>query len=91
LVDLAAEACFDSRRTTDRYGTGANQHNSIQIGADLYQCVGDYKTPNHFSGIIENLTFKYLKRKLTSWMIIATTGITRLEVTTEERPMSAWA
>jgi hypothetical protein len=34
-------------------------NNSIQIGADLYQCVGDYQTPNHFSGIIENLTFKY--------------------------------
>ena len=32
---------------------------SIQIGADLIQPVGDYNTPNHFSGIIENLTFKY--------------------------------
>ena len=32
---------------------------SIQIGADMYQPVGDYVTPNHFSGIIENLTFKY--------------------------------
>ena len=32
---------------------------SIQIGADLIQPVGNYKTPNHFSGIIENLTFKY--------------------------------
>jgi arylsulfatase A-like enzyme len=32
---------------------------SIQIGADLIQGVGDYNTPNHFSGIIENLTFKY--------------------------------
>ena len=21
--------------------------------------IGDYKPPNHFSGIIENLTFKY--------------------------------
>ena len=32
---------------------------SIQIGADLVQPVGNYETPNHFSGIIENLTFKY--------------------------------
>ena len=32
---------------------------SIQIGADLIQPVGDYSTPNHFSGIVENLTFKY--------------------------------
>ena len=32
---------------------------SMQIGADLVQPAGDYKTPNHFSGIIENLTFKY--------------------------------
>ena len=32
---------------------------SIQIGADLIQSVGNYSTPNHFSGIIENLTFKY--------------------------------
>lgn len=32
---------------------------SIQIGADLNQPVGKYGTPNHFSGIIENLTFKY--------------------------------
>ena len=32
---------------------------SIQIGADLIQPVGDYNTPNHFSGIIKNLTFKY--------------------------------
>ncbi len=32
---------------------------SIQIGADLLQPVGNYSTPNHFSGIIENLTFKY--------------------------------
>lgn len=32
---------------------------SIQIGADLIQPVGNYDTPNHFSGIIENLTFKY--------------------------------
>jgi hypothetical protein len=32
---------------------------SIQIGADLIQGVGNYNTPNHFSGIIENLTFKY--------------------------------
>ena len=32
---------------------------SIQIGADLTQPVGNYHTPNHFSGIIENLTFKY--------------------------------
>lgn len=32
---------------------------SIQIGADLIQPVGDYSSPNHFSGSIENLTFKY--------------------------------
>ena len=32
---------------------------SIQIGADLIQPVGNYNTPNHFTGIIENLTFKY--------------------------------
>jgi hypothetical protein len=32
---------------------------SIQIGADLIQPVGNYSTPNHFSGIIEDLTFKY--------------------------------
>ena len=32
---------------------------SIQIGADMIQPVGNYKTPNHFSGTIENLTFKY--------------------------------
>jgi arylsulfatase A-like enzyme len=34
---------------------------SIQIGADLIQPVGNYNTPNHFSGIIKNLTFKYPK------------------------------
>lgn len=33
--------------------------NTILIGADLHQPVGDYKTPNHFAGKIENLTFKY--------------------------------
>ena len=41
---------------------GIIQHepgDSIQIGADLIQPVGNYKTPNHFSGTIENLTFKY--------------------------------
>jgi hypothetical protein len=41
---------------------GIIQHepgDSIQIGADLNQPVGNYKTPNHFSGTIENLTFKY--------------------------------
>lgn len=32
---------------------------SIQIGADLIQPVGDYNTPNCFSGTIDNLTFKY--------------------------------
>jgi arylsulfatase A-like enzyme len=32
---------------------------SIQIGADLIQPVGNYSVPNHFSGTIENLTFKY--------------------------------
>lgn len=41
---------------------GIIQHepgDSIQIGADLVQPVGAYNAPNHFSGIIENLTFKY--------------------------------
>lgn len=32
---------------------------SIQIGADLNRPVGNYNTPNHFTGSIENLTFKY--------------------------------
>ena len=32
---------------------------SIQIGADLFHPVGDYKTPNRFSGTIDSLTFKY--------------------------------
>jgi arylsulfatase A-like enzyme len=32
---------------------------SIQIGADLIQPVGNYDAPNYFSGTIENLTFKY--------------------------------
>lgn len=32
---------------------------SIQIGADMGEAVGDYKYPNHFSGVLENLTFKY--------------------------------
>jgi len=32
---------------------------SVQIGADFNEPVGIYKTPNHFSGVIENLTFKY--------------------------------
>ena len=32
---------------------------SIQIGADMIQPVGNYETPNYFSGTIENLTFKY--------------------------------
>jgi hypothetical protein len=32
---------------------------SIQIGADMIQPVGNYKTPNYFSGTIENLNFKY--------------------------------
>ncbi len=32
---------------------------SMQIGADLDQPVGDYHAPNYFSGSIENLTFKY--------------------------------
>lgn len=34
-------------------------NDSIQIGADLFQPVGDYKTPNRFSGTIDSLTFKY--------------------------------
>ena len=41
---------------------GIIQHepgDSVQIGADLIQPVGNYSTPNHFSGTIENLTFKY--------------------------------
>jgi len=33
--------------------------NSIHIGADLHQPVGEYESPNFFSGTIENLTFKY--------------------------------
>lgn len=37
----------------------AEPSDSIQIGADMGQPVGDYKTPNHFTGKIENLTFKY--------------------------------
>ncbi len=32
---------------------------SIQIGADLLQPVGNYDAPNYFSGMIENLTFRY--------------------------------
>ena len=32
---------------------------SIQIGGDLGEPVGDYEAPNHFSGVIENLSFKY--------------------------------
>ena len=32
---------------------------SIQIGGDAGQQVGDYKSSKGFSGIIENLTFKY--------------------------------
>ncbi|QDV47467.1 Choline-sulfatase [Stieleria neptunia] len=32
---------------------------SIQIGADLAQPVGTYTAPNHYTGTIENLTFKY--------------------------------
>jgi arylsulfatase A-like enzyme len=32
---------------------------SIQVGADIAQPVGNYETPNHFHGSIENLTFKY--------------------------------
>ena len=42
--------------------SGIFQHepgDSIQIGADLVQPVGNYETPNHFSRCIENLTFKY--------------------------------
>jgi hypothetical protein len=41
---------------------GIIQHepgDSIQIGADLIQPVGNYDVPNYFSGMIENLTFKY--------------------------------
>lgn len=32
---------------------------SVQIGADLIQPVGDYRSPNYYSGKITNLTFKY--------------------------------
>ena len=32
---------------------------SIQIGADLHQPVGDYEVPNGFTGTLKNLTFKY--------------------------------
>ena len=32
---------------------------SMQIGADLIQPVGDYNTPNYFTGILEDLKFKY--------------------------------
>lgn len=32
---------------------------SIQIGADLRDSVGDYSSPNYFSGVLENFTFKY--------------------------------
>ncbi|MCH8216542.1 MAG: sulfatase-like hydrolase/transferase [Planctomycetes bacterium] len=32
---------------------------SIQIGADLNSPVGDYKTPNAFTGTIKDLTFRY--------------------------------
>lgn len=45
-----------------REKAGIIQHepgDSIQIGADLIQPVGNYETPNYFSGVIENLTFKY--------------------------------
>jgi hypothetical protein len=41
---------------------GIIQHepsDSMQIGADVIQPVGNYKTPNYYFGIIENLTFKY--------------------------------
>lgn len=34
-------------------------NNTIHIGADLHQPVGDYTSPNFFSGTIEKLTFKY--------------------------------
>lgn len=41
---------------------GIIQHepgDSIQIGAELIERVGDYITPNHFSRIIERLSSKY--------------------------------
>ena len=41
---------------------GIIQHepgDSIQIGADLIQPVGNYDVPNYFAGMIENLTFRY--------------------------------
>ena len=34
-------------------------NDSIQIGADLSEPVGDYVAPNYFSGTIEDLTYKY--------------------------------
>jgi arylsulfatase A-like enzyme len=49
-------------KLVDKANAGIIQNepgDSIQIGADMVQPVGDYKTPNHFSGSIENLTFKY--------------------------------
>lgn len=32
---------------------------SIQIGADLFEPVGNYQSPNQFTGTIDHLTFKY--------------------------------
>ena len=32
---------------------------SIQIGADTGQPIGDYDVPNHFNGTISKLSFKY--------------------------------
>lgn len=49
-------------KLVDKANAGIIQNepgDSIQIGADMVQPVGDYQTPNHFSGRIENLTFKY--------------------------------
>lgn len=49
-------------KLVDRKQVGVMRHepvDSIQIGADMQQPVGDYSAPNYFSGVIENLSFKY--------------------------------
>lgn len=49
-------------KLVDKANAGVMQNeprDSIQIGADMAQPVGDYETPNHFCGSVENLTFKY--------------------------------
>ena len=49
-------------KLVDKANAGVMQNeprDSIQIGADMAQPVGDYETPNHFCCSVENLTFKY--------------------------------